>query len=178
MNAIVSVDWQWGIGKDNKLLFQIPADLKRFKKLTINNIVVMGRNTYDSLPNESGLSDRINIVLSHRPIDSSEVGSCVFEGFALDTYHHHDNVFVIGGASIYELLLPYCDTVYVTKVFKNVEHDKKMMNLDKHTDWRLVDVSSVMIDIDQNTGEEIFFMYCLYKRVMSKSCREIVIDKG
>jgi len=163
MKAIVAVDLQWGIGKDNKLLFHIPADLKRFKAITDGNIVIMGRNTYESLPHKTGLSNRTNIVLSHRPIDSPTIRSCEFEGLAIEPDHHTDNMFVIGGASIYELLLKYCDTAYVTKVFKNVEHDKKMVNLDDHPDWRLISESGVLTDIDKNSGEEVFFMYCIYK---------------
>jgi len=165
MKAIVAIDQNWGIGKDNKLLFKIPKDLERFKALTINNIVIMGRNTYDSLNLEAGLPDRTNIVLSHRPINSSTIRSCVFDGFIFEPDENTDNVFVIGGASIYELLLPYCDTVYVTKVLKNVEHDRKMINLDVHPDWILFEDSKVMSDINQNTGEEMFFMYCTYTRV-------------
>ncbi len=164
MKAIVSIDLEWGIGKNNKLLFQIPADLKRFKEITAGGIVIMGRNTYDSLPDKSGLPGRTNIVLSHKPIDSPIIDSCVFEGLAMEE-EFHDNVFVIGGASIYELLLPYCDTVYVTKVCKNVEHDKKMVNLDKHPDWYLHSISRIMNDIDRNSGEEVSFMYYTYKRL-------------
>ncbi|MCK9198162.1 MAG: dihydrofolate reductase [Bacilli bacterium] len=175
MKAIVAVDWKWGIGKDNKLLFQIPADLKRFQELTANCMVIMGRNTYDSLPHESGLPGRTNIVLSHRPINSSTIRSCEFDGLMIEPDDNTDNVFVIGGASIYKLLLPYCNTVYVTKVFKNVEHDKEMVNLDEHPDWYLDSKSGVMFDIDKNTGEEVFFMYYVYKKIpIVKSRKECV----
>ncbi|MCK9198988.1 MAG: dihydrofolate reductase [Bacilli bacterium] len=167
MKAIVAVDWRWGIGKDNKLLFQIPADLKRFQELTADGMVIMGRNTYDSLPHKSGLPGRTNIVLSHNPIDSPTIRSCEFEGLMIETDHHTDNVFVIGGAAIYELLLPYCDTVYLTRVYKSVEHDKKMVNLDKHPDWYMHNRSKMMHDIDKNTGEEVFFMYYTYKKIPS-----------
>ncbi len=165
MKAIVAVDLKWGIGKDNKLLFQIPSDLKRFQELTANGIVIMGRNTYDSLPHKSGLPGRTNIVLSHRPIDSPTIRSCEFDGLMIKPDKHTDNVFVIGGASVYELLLPYCDTVYLTRVWKNVEHDKKMVNLDGHPDWYMHNRSKMMHDIDRNSGEEVSFMYYIYKRL-------------
>ncbi len=165
MKAIVAVDLKWGIGKDNKLLFQIPTDLKRFQKLTVNGMVIMGRNTYDSLPHKSGLPNRTNIVLSHRSIDSSTIRSCEFDGLMIKPDHHTDNVFVIGGASIYKLLLPYCDTVYVTKICKTIEHDKKMVNLDEHPDWYISYRSNIKYDIDRNSGEEVSFMYYIYKRL-------------
>ena len=165
MKAIVSVDWGWGIGKDNKLLFQIPKDLERFKKLTDGNLVIMGRNTYDSLPHVDGLPNRTNVVLSHRPIDSPAIRSCKFEGLMIEPDHHTDNVFVIGGASIYELLLPYCDTVYLTRVYKSLKHDKKMVNLDSYPDWYMHYRSNIKYDIDKNSGEEVSFMFYIYKRL-------------
>ncbi len=164
MKAIVAVDLKWGIGKNNKLLFQIPADLKRFKELTNGGIVIMGRNTYESLPDKSGLPGRTNIVLSHKPINSPTIRSCEFDGLMIEPDKHTDNVFVIGGASVYKLLLPYCDTVYVTRITKTVDHDKKMVNLDGHPDWYVCNRSEMMHDIDRNSNEEIFFMYYTYKR--------------
>lgn len=122
MNAIVAISENSGIGKDNGLLFHISADLKRFKELTSGHTVIMGRKTLQSLPGGRGLPNRRNIVIT-RDIDftaeGAEIVHSVDEALALA----EEDAFVIGGASIYQAMLPYCDKVYLTKVYADAEAD-------------------------------------------------------
>ena len=122
MNAIVAISENGGIGKDNGLLFHISADLKRFKELTSGHTVIMGRKTLQSLPGGRGFPNRRNIVIT-REIDftaeRAEIVHSVDEALALA----EEDAFVIGGASIYQAMLPYCDKVYLTKVYADAEAD-------------------------------------------------------
>lgn len=140
MKAIVCVDRNWGIGSQGDLLFHLPADLRFFKEKTIGNVVVMGQATFFSLPGQRPLADRVNIVLAADPDWSAEGVIAVHsleELFELLKRYDSRSVFVCGGASIYEQLLPYCDTAYVTKVDAERPADKFFPNLDAHPDWIL-----------------------------------------
>ena len=122
ISAIVAVDENWGIGSNNELLESIPEDLRRFKKLTDENTVVMGRKTWDSLPVKP-LPNRFNIVVSrqeqqYEPNSFTWVTTlekCIQTMLNDDI----DEYFIIGGGQIYKELLPFCDRVYVTKIFKS-----------------------------------------------------------
>ncbi len=141
MKAIVCVDNNWGIGKDNDLLYHIPADMKFFKEKTIGNIVVMGLATLKSFPGGNPLKDRVNIVLCDDPdFNRDDIIKCgsIEELFEILKRYNTNNVFVIGGASVYAQLVPYCDTVYVTKVNQSKEADKYFPNLDEDSDWACV----------------------------------------
>lgn len=140
MKAIVAIDQNWAIGNKGKLLFRIPADLRNFKRLTMLNVIVMGRKTLDSLPNGRPLKDRVNLVLtSSARLESTEILR-VFRDLdslrdKIKTYPN-DRVFVIGGESVYRQLLPYCDEVIVTKVPDTApEADTFFPNLDKMPEW-------------------------------------------
>ncbi len=140
MKAIVCVDNNWGIGKDNSLLYHLPPDMKFFKEKTIGNIVVMGLATLKSFPNGQPLKDRVNIVLTRKKdfkLDNVLVCNSLEELFELLKRYEKETVFAIGGASIYEQLLPYCDTVYVTKIDSEKFADKFFPNLDKDKNWVL-----------------------------------------
>ena len=140
MNAIVAIAENGGIGKDNKLLFRISADLRRFKKLTSGHTVIMGRKTLQSLPGGRGLPNRRNIVITHDPdftAERAEVVHSIDEALALAD----EDAFVIGGASIYRAMLPYCDKVYLTKVFAMTEADVFFPSLDG---WQIAEQSEIM----------------------------------
>lgn len=142
ISAIVAVDNNWGIGYNNDLLMKIPNDLKHFKKITNNNIIIMGSNTWESLPVKP-LPNRVNIVISRKPYQEfMEQGK--FKGYYdaivctldevksyLKTYGAFNEIFIIGGEFIYKELLPYCDLVYLTKINKSFENvDKYFPTLD------------------------------------------------
>ena len=142
MQAIVCVSENWGIGLDGHLLFHISDDLKRFRALTVGKTVILGSRTLKTFPGGKPLKDRHNIILtrSEAPIEGAELAHSRQE--ALDLAG--PDAVVIGGASVYTLLLPYCDRVLVTKVFAAPQADSYFPNLDNHPDWRAESESEVM----------------------------------
>lgn len=144
MNIIVAVDKNWGIGKDNKLLVSIPSDMKFFREETTNKVVVMGRKTLESFPNGLPLKRRINIVLTkdmnYKVKDAILVHSVEELLEQLKKYNSED-VYVIGGDSIYRQLLPYCDVAHVTKIDYAYEADSYFPNLDEMSDWKIGQMS-------------------------------------
>jgi len=147
MKAIVAVDTDWGIGCCGKLLFRIPDDMKFFKEMTLGKVVVMGRETFESLPGREPLKDRTNIVLSRNENytnDSLIVCHSMKELFRELEKFHTDDVFIIGGESIYSQLLKYCSEAYVTKVEGKRAADKHFTNLDKEAGWEQVESSELL----------------------------------
>lgn len=134
MNLIVAVSRDWAIGKDNKLLFDLPTDLSYFKMQTLGKVVVMGERTYLSLPKRP-LPKRTNIVLSDKP-DFAPQGAIVVHSladlFAELKNYKTDDIFVSGGASIYNLLMDYCDTAYITYIDASVPADTYINNIEDH----------------------------------------------
>ena len=135
MDAIVCADAQWGIGRENRLLFRISEDLRRFRRLTLGKTLLMGRNTFLSLPNGKPLPDRKHIVLSTTlpPQDGVLCVSTLAEALQ----EAGEEAFVIGGAQVYAALLPYCAHAYVTRVQERREADCFFPDLDASPDWRL-----------------------------------------
>ena len=115
MYAIVAVDEKWGIGRDNRLLFHLPADLKRFKELTSGHTVLMGRKTLESLPGGRGLPNRRNIVLTGQRGFTAERAEIVHSPAEALLTADEDS-WVIGGEGVYRMFLPLCDRVYVTRI--------------------------------------------------------------
>ena len=140
ISAIVAVDKDWGIGYQGQLLEHLPPDMKYFKELTTNHVVVMGRKTWDSLPNKP-LKDRLNLVITTGERQYGE-GTC-FIGMAeamarLAHWEEDEEWFIIGGGTIYKELLPICDRVYVTKIEKYHKNiDTYFPNLDKDPNWEV-----------------------------------------
>lgn len=138
ISAIVAVDENWGIGYNGDLLEHIPEDLKYFKQLTSGNIIVMGRKTWDSLPKKP-LPNRFNVVITSQKRHFEEMTAFIPCSEAVSRLKHspkEDDWFIIGGGQIYKELLPYCDRVYVTKIFKNHNQiDTYFPNLDESEEW-------------------------------------------
>lgn len=113
---IVATDKNLAIGNQNKLLFWLPNDLKRFKELTTGNTIIMGRNTFLSLP-KGALPNRRNIVLSTRK-DASFRGAETFSSLeeAINNCSEEEKVFIIGGASVYKQALPLADVLCITEI--------------------------------------------------------------
>ena len=139
MKAIVCVDKFWGIGKNNDLLFSLPEDMKRFREETTGKVVVMGLNTFKSLPN-GPLKNRVNIVLDPAGafIEGATVVSSIFKLSLEASKYKSEDIFVVGGASIYQQLLPFCSEVLVTKVDADGKADKFFPNLDGMPNWKIV----------------------------------------
>lgn len=159
MKVIVAVDSNWGIGYRGKLLQRIPEDMKFFKQMTLGKVVIMGRETFESLPGKQPLKDRINIVLSkHKCFDNKKVTIChslneLF--FELEKYNT-DDIFVIGGESIYSQLLPFCTEAYVTKIESKYVADKYFVDLDRSESWTPVTASSPHI------YQDIYYRFLKY----------------
>lgn len=163
MKAIVNVDGNWGIGAGNDLLYHLPEDMKFFREKTTGNVTVMGLATFLSLPGQKPLKDRINVVLAADESFYAEgiiICHTMDELFTTLSRFDTDRVFVCGGASIYEQLVPRCDTCYVTKVRESTKPAEKFFpNLDSDENWTLAEESGVM----ESKGVE--FSFCTYKKV-------------
>lgn len=140
MKAIVVVDSNWGIGRDNKLLVHLPGDLKYFKERTLGKTIVMGRETLESLPGKKPLPNRKNVVLTRNKGYDSDCSICHSTEEFLDLAKAEDpnEIFIIGGEKVYNEFLPYCDTCYVTKIDKAYEADKFFRNLDQDEEFEVV----------------------------------------
>ena len=160
MKLIAAVDKRWGIGLDNKLLISIPEDMKYFRETTKGNVVVMGRKTLESFPGKKPLNNRINIVLTkdrNYKVEGATV--CNTKEEVLEEVKKYDtnNVYIIGGESIYRLFEDECDTALITKIDFEYEADKRFPNLDEHG-WELVEES------EEQTYFDIIYSFCTYKK--------------
>lgn len=158
MNLIAAVDSNWGIGKNNQLLVKIPADMKFFRETTTGKVVVMGRKTLESFPNGQPLKSRVNIVLTHDKTyqvkDAVLVYSLEELWKELEKYES-ENVYVIGGESIYDQLVDACDVAHITKIDYAYDADAHFPNLDERPEWQ----------ITQDSEEQTYFdlIYHFYK---------------
>ena len=144
MKAILAADKNWGIGYNNHLLVSIPSDMKFFRQTTTGKVVVMGRKTLESFPNGMPLKNRTNIVLTanqdYQVKDAVIVHS---EDELMEELKKYDadDIYVIGGESVYRMMLPYCDTVYVTKIDRAFQADTFFPNLDEMDEWVMTEES-------------------------------------
>ena len=134
MRAIVAADRDWGIGKDGDQLVYLSQDLKRFKALTTGHPVILGRRTLATFPGGRPLPRRRNLILSRDPAFRPE-GAEVFHSVEALRAAAPEDAFVIGGGSVYEALLPWCDTVYVTRIDAHWPADTFFPDLDREPDW-------------------------------------------
>lgn len=156
MKAIVAVDLNWGIGKGRELLQFIPEDMKFFKEKTLGNVVIMGRETFESLPGKNPLVNRKNIVLSRDPNftdDRFTICRSIEEALEEVKGVDSDKVFVIGGEKIYKQFLPYCSELFITKIQKEYDADKYFPNIDSENQFKLKYKS----DMKNHNGLEFYF---------------------
>ena len=161
MKAILSADRNWGIGYQNRLLVSIPSDMKFFRQTTTGKVVVMGRKTLESFPNGLPLKNRTNIVLTgnrdYRVKDAVIVHTQEELMKELEKYDP-DDVFVIGGESVYRMMLPHCDTVYVTKIDRAFQADTFFPDLDQMEEWELAEEG------EEQTCFDLEFCFTTYRR--------------
>ena len=157
MQAILSADQNWGIGKDGGLLVRVSEDMKFFRETTRGHAVVMGRKTFESLP--GALPGRRNIVLSRGGFcnPGAEVAADLPELFAL-LGEQKEEAFVIGGGEIYRLLLPYTDRIFVTRWDKIFDADTFFPNLDASEEFFLAEQSP------RQQSDGLGFTFCKYQR--------------
>lgn len=159
LSIIAAVAQNGAIGKDNDLLWHISADLKRFKQLTLEHTVVMGKSTYDSLPVHP-FPKRRNIVITRQKdllIEGCEMAHSIDEAIAL--CKPNEETFVVGGSSIYKQMMPVVDKLYITWVYKDFDADCFFPEID-HEQFVQTSVSERMYD--EKSGLE--FAYCEYER--------------
>ena len=169
MKLIVAVDRDWGIGYKGDLLARIRADLMYFKELTENKIVILGSNTLATFPGGKALKNRTNIVLhpssEYQPENTTVVHS-IDELLEEVKKYDTDDVFVIGGASVYRQMLPYCNTAYVTKFDKSYDKDVYFPDLDSDSEWELVSVGEKQTSNPEKDSEAgLDFYFTQYKRI-------------
>lgn len=170
MKAIVAVTKDWGIGKDNQLLVSIPEDMKFFRTKTAGAIVIMGRKTLESFPGKKPLKNRVNIVITrdktyapdgvvtvHDVEEAVKRAAKIQEQDLLEDGSKRD-IFVIGGASIYEQMADLCDTIYVTKVDTVCEADAFFPDLDEKEGWYIAEMS------EEDCYNGIFYRFVTYKK--------------
>lgn len=171
MNLIVAVDKNWGIGRQDRLLFRISEDMKRFRALTLGKTVVLGRRTLQTFPGGRPLDNRTNIILTQNPeynADSAIICHSLSSLGALIRDLESDDVLVIGGASVYNQLLPYCREAFVTKIDGDVEADCFFPNLDELDGWELISCESRYADQAWQNGSEqpvsLAYAFCTYRQ--------------
>jgi dihydrofolate reductase len=165
MILLFSVDKNWNIGYKGDLLVKISKDLKRFRRLTINNIIIMGRKTFDSLPGGKALGDRINIVVTrnkaYKPQGAIVVHSIEELLLKLKEINPKGEMqnYLIGGGDLANQLLGHCHKAYITKIFKSFEKaDTSLHNLDKDDKWGVMRSSAIYYQ------DDIAYQYVDYLR--------------
>ena len=166
MILLFAVDNNWNIGYKGDLLVKISKDLKRFKKLTTGNIMIMGRKTFESLPGKKALPNRINIVMTRNKDYSADdiivVHSVeeLFEKLKEINPNNDMEHYLIGGGNIASSLMPYCTKAYITKIFKAFEKaDTSMPSLDEDDTWKIEKTSQTY------TQDDFEYQYVDYIRV-------------
>lgn len=161
MNLIVAVDRNWGIGYQNKLLVSIPEDMKFFRSETSGKVVVMGRKTLESFPNGLPLKNRTNIVLTKNPnykVKGAVVCHSMEEILEELKKYPTEDVYVIGGDSIYKQFLPYCSVAHVTRIDHAYEADAYFPDIEKMPEWKLTGES------EEKTYFDLEFTFCRYEK--------------
>ena len=163
MNLIVCVDANWGIGDKNELLVRIPSDQKFFRETTTGKVVVMGRKTLDSFPGQKPLKNRTNIVITSNKSLESKDGEIyvhsIEECLELLKQYNDEDIYIIGGSSVYKEFLPYCSKAYITKVDRAFSADSYFPNLDEDEEWKMVKES------DEQTYFDNTFAFTEYERI-------------
>ena len=161
MNLIAAVDKNWAIGRNNKLLVSIPDDMKFFRETTTGKVVVMGRKTLESFPGKKPLKNRVNIVLTSD--NSYQVDGAVIV-HDMDELHEElkkydsQDIYVIGGESIYRQRLDECDVAHITKIDFSYEADAWFPNLDEKEEW------VVTADSEEQTYFDLEYYFYKYEK--------------
>lgn len=165
MNLIVAVDRNWGIGFQNNLLVRIPADQRFFRETTTGKVVIMGRKTLESFPGGQPLKNRTNIVITkdkNYQANGAIVVNSIEEALKKVEDVPTDDIYVIGGASIYEQMLSLCDTAHITKINYAYQADTFFPNLDEMDEWQITGES------EEQTYYDLEYCFLCYEKKMNK----------
>lgn len=161
MNIIAAVDSNWAIGNQNELLVRIPNDQKHFREETTGKVVVLGRKTLATFPQGMPLAGRTNIILSgdeNYQVKNALVVHSVKELLEELKKYRSEDIYVIGGESIYRQLLPYCDVCHITKIEKAYAADRYFPNLDECKQWQITQ------DSEEQTYFDLEYTFLKYER--------------
>ena len=162
MNLIVAVDENWAIGYKNDLLIRIPADMKMFRQETTGKVVVLGRKTLETFPNGQPLKNRTNIILSTKKdytVKDAIVVHSVDELLEELKNYPSEDIYIIGGETVYRQLLPFCKVAHVTKIDRSYEADAFFPNLDEDPAWKITAES------DEQSYFDTTYAFVKYERV-------------
>lgn len=161
MNLIVAVDSNWAIGSQNELLIRIPNDHKHFREETTGKVVVLGRKTLETFPQGLPLKNRTNIILSadkSYKVKDAIVAHSLEELLTELKKYADEDIYIIGGESVYRQMLPYCNVAHVTKIDHAYHADAYFPNLDKDQEWQIT------ADSDEQTYFDIAYRFLKYER--------------
>ena len=162
MNLIAAVDSNWAIGNKERLLVSIPNDHKHFREETTGKVVVLGRKTLQTFPQGLPLKNRTNIILSrdrNYEVKDALVVHSVEELLEELKKYNEEDVYVIGGESIYRAMLPLCDTAYITKIDHAFDADTYFPDLDADEGWRMTKIS------EEQTCFDLEYYFTVYERI-------------
>lgn len=161
MNLIVAVDNNWAIGNNGGLLISIPEDMRFFREETTGKVVIVGRNTVKTFPGGKPLKNRTNVIVTTNKelkVDDAIVVNSVEEALEAVKDYKSEDIYVVGGASIYKQMLPYCDVAHVTKINYAYQADTYFPNLDEMDDW-VIEAES-----EERTYYDIEYIFYKYVR--------------
>lgn len=144
MKMIVAVDSNWAIGHKGKLLVSIPEDMQFFRRETTGKVVVMGRKTLESFPNGLPLKNRVNVVITKDKeynVKDAIICHSIEEALEVLKQYNDEDIYVIGGESVYRQFLPYCSVAHVTKINYSYDADTYFPNLDEMDEWTIEESS-------------------------------------
>lgn len=169
ISAIVAIDENWGIGFNGELLEKIPEDLQYFKNLIEGNLLICGSKTYEGLPRRA-FAQREMIIISRQQnvyipnsftcyMSLEECINSIKYGFYRDNDGNDKNIFIIGGGQIYKELLPFCDRVYVTKIFKSHDNVDTYFPILEQKEWEITHQSDIL------TFNDLQYQFLTYDRI-------------
>lgn len=161
MKLIAAVDKNWAIGNKGRLLVNIPSDLKRFRAMTLGKVVVLGRTTLETFPQKQPLEKRTNIILStnqNYKVKNAIVVHSIEELMTELEKYESDDIYIIGGESVYKQLYNRCDEAFITALDYSYDADAYFPNLDREQNWKLVEEG------EEQTYFDVIFKFNYYKR--------------
>ena len=163
MNMIVAVDENWGIGNRNELLIRIPADMKLFREETTGKVVVLGRKTLETFPGGLPLKNRKNIILSSQKdfqVKDAQVVHSLEELLEELKNYEEEEIYIIGGESVYRMMLDYCKKIHVTKIDRTYEADAFFPNLDEKKEWKIT------VESEEQSYFDTTYRFVQYERTI------------
>ena len=162
MNLIVAVDENWAIGYKNDLLIRIPADMKMFRQETTGKVVVLGRKTLETFPNGQPLNNRTNIILTTKKdyeVKDAIVVHSIEELLEELKNYPSEDIYIIGGETVYRQMLPYCNVAHVTRIDRKYEADAFFPNLEEEGNWQITAES------DEQSYFDTTYTFVKYERM-------------